>query len=118
MVDDNSPSESYPKSARLTPDEQKFLNEMNMDFSTFTHEAIDEKRKKYLQKSKRQKTNFAITNGFFIILGLLFFMALGPQSNMIVIAIVGGLGAMFSIIGGVNLYIGMKSEGMFVRKKQ
>lgn len=108
--------ESYPKSARLTPDEQKVLDDLGLDFSTFTHEAINEKKKKYDKLSKKQKINRAITNGFFVILGLLFFMALGHQSNMIVIAIVGGLGAMFSIVGGINLYTGMKAEGMFVRK--
>lgn len=118
MADESSPSESYPKSARLTAEEQRFLNEMNMDFSTFTHEAIDERKKKYVKMSKKQKINKAIANCFFVILGLLFFMALGNQSNLIVIAIVGGLGAMFSIMGGVNLYLGMREEGMFVRKQK
>jgi protein-S-isoprenylcysteine O-methyltransferase Ste14 len=114
--------ESVPKSARLTPDEQTFLDEMKIDFSTFTHEAIADKQKKVVKLSKKQKMNNVIKNGFFVILGLLFFMALGPQSNLVVIAIVGGLGALFSLIGDIGLYLDMKAdnvfkEGLFVRKK-
>ena len=113
--------ETYPKSARLTDEEQSFLDDMNIDFSTFTHEAIEEKKKKHAKLSQKQKINKAITNGFFVILGLLFFMSLGSQSNLIVIAIVGGLGAMFTLVGGINLIISMKAdnvfkEGLFVRK--
>jgi hypothetical protein len=114
--------ETYPKAARLTEEEQKLLDDLNIDFSSFTHESFEKKKKEHEKLSKKQKINKAITNGFFIILGLLFFMALGPQSNIIVIAIVGGLGAMFTLVGGINLIISMKAdnifkEGLFVRKK-
>lgn len=110
--------ESYPKSVRLTPEEQKLLDELNLDFSTLTHDAIEDKKKKMKNLSKKQKINRVVKNGFFVILGMLFFMALGPQSNIIVIAIVGGIGAMFSLLGGINLYLDIKEDGVFARKKQ
>jgi hypothetical protein len=110
--------ESIPKSARLTPDETKFLDDMHMDFSTFTHEAIEDKKKKHRVLTKKQKINHAVINGFYICLGMLFFMTLGSQSNILVIAIVGGIGAMFSLLGGINLYLSMKEDGFFVRKQK
>lgn len=110
--------ESMPRSVRLTPEEQEFLEEMNLDFGSFTHNAIEEKKKKTKTLTRQQKLQRIGINAFYCILGMFFFMALGPQSNIIVIALLGGLGASFTFFGAINLYNGMKEDGVIgVRKK-
>jgi len=108
---------SQPKSVRLTSDELDFLQRFDEDFADIVHEAIDTKKTKTKNITRKQKINKAIINGFYVCLGMMFFMLLGQQTNIYSIIIIAGLGTMFTVVGAIYLYIGMKEEGMFGKHK-
>jgi hypothetical protein len=100
------------KSARLTPDENKFLEDNNLSFTDLMREAINKKQKEKKVHTKKQLVNKLIANGVYTIIGLALLMALNMSSNIFTIGIVGGLGAFFVLIGGVQLYLTIKEVGI------
>jgi len=107
--------EESVKSARLTPEEVKFLDENKISFTDLVRESLTEKQKKTKLVSKKQLVNKIITNGVYTIIGLALLSALNFSSNLFTVAIIGGLGAFFCLIGGINLYLTIK-EGNLGRK--
>jgi len=114
---DESPG-SYTKGARLTPEEIRILDELDIPFSDIVHEAIEKKQKKAVSKSRQQKVQKAAVDGVFLIIGIAFIWTLNFASgSLISIAIVASMGIGFAVLGGFGLYRGMKAEGIIVRKK-
>lgn len=97
--------EEFIKSARLSPEKAKQLDELNIPFKDLVEEAIAGKSKEQSTTNKKQIVNKLMTNGVFAIIGLCFLSALNFQSNMYSILIVGGLGLFFTVMGSINLYL-------------
>ena len=115
---DDSPSENYPKSARLTPEETAFLEDNNLTLKEVAQEGIKHKKKQIATKTKKQKINAALVNGIFLIIGILFIWTLNFTSSIISIGIIACMGVGFCLVGGLGLYNGMKQEGILVRTKK
>lgn len=103
----------YTKSARLTSDEKKFLDENKISFTDMVKESISSKKRKHSILTKKQKVNKVITNGFYVMMGMLFFYMLNGIENMLAVGIVAGMGVLFTVVGAINLYLTMKEDGMF-----
>jgi Cu/Ag efflux pump CusA len=113
---DDSP-DAYPKSVRLTSEEQQLLNDLDISFSDLAHEAIEKKKKKITNKTRQQKVQKALADGIFLIIGIVFIWTLNITSgNIVAIAIVASMGIGFCLFGGIGLYRGMKEEGLFAKK--
>jgi hypothetical protein len=97
--------EEFIKSARLSEEQAKKLDELNIPFKELVDEAIDGKSKQQKTTNKKELINKLMTNGVFAIIGLCFLSALNFQSNTYSILIVGGLGGFFTIMGSINLYL-------------
>jgi hypothetical protein len=113
---EEEPSSSQVKSIRLTPEEIRFLDEHNIKLSDLAHTTIEfeqtKKEKEVKKLSRQQKVQKAVTNGAFLIIGIAFLWTLNITNNLFAVAIVGGMGICFSLVGGWGLYSGMKQEGM------
>lgn len=109
--------EEITKGVRLTPEQAKMLDELNISFSDLAREAIDTKQKENKINNKKQVINKLIANGVYAIIGLSLLTALSTQSNIFTIAIIGGLGAFFTVIGSYNLYITIKGANFERTKK-
>lgn len=104
------------KSARLTSDEAKVLDDQNISFTDLVRDAISNKKKGAKAHSKKELVNKLMTNGVFAIIGLAFLTALNFSSNLFTVCIVGGLGAVFLIYGSINLYLTIKEVNLVNRK--
>lgn len=93
------------KSARLTPEEAKFLDENKISFTDLVKESLTNVQKKKNKDEKKKLTNKLMTNGIYAIIGLAFLSALNFQSNIYSILLIGGMGAFFALAGGINLYL-------------
>lgn len=107
------------KSARLTPEEAEFLDKNKISFTDLVRESLDTKQKETSATNKKQILNKLMTNGVFAIIGLCFLSALSFQSNFFTIAIVGGLGGFFAVVGSINLYLTIReiNQGKPGKKK-
>lgn len=103
----------YTKSARITSDEKKFLDDNKISFTDMVKDSIESRKKKHSILTKKQKVNKVITNGFYVMMGMLFFYMLQGIDNVYAVAIVAGMGILFTVVGSINLYLTMKEDGMF-----
>ena len=111
--------EEIIKSVRLTPEEARLLDEKQISFTDLVKETIDKRQKEEKINTKKQTTNKLIANGVYTIIGLAILSTLNMASNLFTIAIIGGLGAFFTLIGGIQLYLTIKElniDGQFKRK--
>lgn len=117
---DEPPEEptSYPKSVRLSPEKQRLLDELGISLKDAVDEGINKKVKEKQKLTKAQKRTKAIIDGIYLMIGIGFIWTLNFTNNIYSIAIVGGMGAGFMIFGGINLYRGMKAEGVFDKLKR
>lgn len=113
------------RSARISTDKNKFLEENDIAFKDLVNEAINgkieekqigEKKQKIL--TKKQKINKVAVNGFYCILGMFLFMLLGQQNNLIATIIIGGMASLFTAVGAVNLYLMNKEDNIFAGRKK
>ena len=114
-----SPEESTSnvKSVRITPEKQKLLDELGISLKDAVDEGINKKVKEKQKLTKTQKRQKALIDGIYLMIGIAFIWTLNFTNNIYSIAIVGGMGIGFTLIGGINLYRGMKKEGIFDRLK-
>ena len=108
----DEPPLSQVKSKRLTPEQIQILDDLEIDFRELVDESIEKKKKKYDAQTKKKKINAMLMNSLFLIIGILFLWTVNFTGNLISIAIIAGIGIVFSLIGGINVYRAFKAEGM------
>lgn len=105
--------EPIVKSARLSPEENKVLEDSGLSFADIVRDAIKKTEKKNKVLSRKQRLNKLIANGVYTIIGLSLLSVLNLSSNIITILIIGGLGSFFTVIGGINLYLTIKEVNIY-----
>lgn len=100
--------EEIVKSARLTPEEAKLLDEQQISFTDLVRESLNKKTKEISKNEKKQLANKLILNGAYTIIGLCFLSVLNFQSNIFSIALVGGIGGFFTVVGSIQLFIAIR----------
>ena len=91
--------------ARLSPEKAKTFDELGISAKELLEEAIDTKAKKNNITNKKQLVNKLMVNGVYAIIGLCFLSALNFQSNIFSLALIGGIGGFFTVIGSIQLYL-------------
>ena len=104
------------KSVRLSPEKAKDFDDLGIPAKELFEEAISKKKEENQLHSKKQLVNKLITNGVYTIIGLALLSALNLSSNLFTVAIIGGLGAFFTIIGGYHLYLTIREANLYNRK--
>ena len=95
-------------SARLSPEQGKVFDELGIPAKELLEEALDKKTKENKATTKKQLVNKLMTNGVYAIIGLCFLSALNFQSNIYSIALVGGIGGFFTVMGSIQLYLAIR----------
>ena len=93
---------------RLSPEKAKVFDDLGISAKELLEEALDKKTTETDAIKKKQLVNKLMTNGVYAIIGLCFLSALNFQSNIFSIALVGGIGGFFTVIGSIQLYLTIK----------
>ena len=112
--------EEVIKSVRLSPEEAKILEDHKLSFTDLVRNSLERlpketemEKKKDKIKTKKQVVNDLIANGVYTIIGLALLSALNLSSNFFTIAIIGGLGAFFTLMGGIRLYLTIRGANLY-----